>query len=155
MAEVTESIDIRAPTDRVFAALTDPWRGSEWNPAITGIQDITPGPVRIGTQWTQSTHIAGRPIQLVCRITELQAPFLGVLDVSGDQQGKITTRCAEVPGGTRVTQTLEFVPPGGIFGQMAGGFIGNGLRREMVRTMERQRSVLEQEFGAERESRTS
>ena len=155
MGEVTESIHIRGRIDRVFEALTDPMRGSEWNPAITGIHGITPGPVRVGTQWTQSTLIAGRPIELVCRISQLDAPYLGVLEVSGDQRGKITTRCTEGDGGTHVTQTLEFTPPGGLFGQMAGGLIGNALRREMVRTMERQRSVLEQEFEVERESRTS
>lgn len=155
MGQITETIDIRAPIDRVFAALTDPQRGPEWNPAITVIQDLSPGPARLGTQWNQSTLIGGRPINLVCRITELDSPFLGVLEVSGDQQGKITTHCSELESGTRVTQTLDFVPPGGLFGQMAGGFISNALKREMSRTMERQRSILEEEYAAQRETRTS
>jgi uncharacterized protein YndB with AHSA1/START domain len=155
MGEITETIDIKAPIDRVFTALTDPRRGSEWNPAISGIQDITPGPTQTGTQWKQSTVVAGRPINLLCRITRLDAPTLGVLEVSGDQRGKITTYCSQVDGATRVTQTLEFVPPSGLFGGLAGGFISNALRREVVRTMDRQRTIIEGECGAQRGSRTS
>lgn len=155
MAEIRESIDIKAPIDRVFSALTDPNRGPEWNLAITGIQGVSPGPVRVGTQWNQSTTIGGRPVQLVCRITQLDPPTFGVLEVSGDQRGKITTHCSEIAGGTRVTQTLEFVPPGGIFGGLASGFISNALRREMARTMDRQRTILEEENAGQRGSRTS
>jgi uncharacterized protein YndB with AHSA1/START domain len=155
MGEITESVDIMAPIDHVFAALTDPRRGPEWNPAITGIEGLTPGPSQVGTQWNQSTLVAGRAIKLMCKITRLEPPTYGVLEISGDQRGTITTHCTPTTGGTRVTQTLDFVPPGGIFGQMAGGFLSNALRREMMRTMERQRAVLESEAGAERESRTS
>lgn len=144
-----------APIDRVFAALTDPRRGSDWNPAITGIHGVTPGPAQVGTQWNQSTLIGGREINLVCRITQLNPPTYGVLEISGDQRGTITTHCAPLGAGTRVTQTLNFVPPGGIFGQMAGGFLSNALRREMSRTMERQRMIIEAEAGPTRESRSS
>lgn len=155
MGEITETIDIMAPIDQVFAALTDPRRGPEWNPAITGIDGITPGTSHPGTQWNQATLIGGKSIKLVCKITQLQPPNYGVLEVSGDQRGTITTNCSVINGGTRVTQTLKFVPPGGIFGQMAGGFITNSIRREMIRTMERQRSIIESEAGPQRESRTS
>lgn len=155
MGEITETIDIRAPIDQVFAALTDPHRGQEWNPAITGIDGITPGPARVGTQWNQSTVISGKTVKLVCKITQLQPPNHGVLEISGDQRGTITTNCSLINDCTRVTQTLNFVAPGGIFGQMAGGFISNAIRREMMRTMERQRAIIEAEASNRRESRTS
>jgi uncharacterized protein YndB with AHSA1/START domain len=155
MGQITESIDIRAPIDRVFAALTDPSRGADWNPAITEISGITPGPTALGTTWHQSTVMGGRTVNLVCRVTRLDAPHLGVLEVTGDQRGQITTRCVETADGTRVTQTLDFVPPRGVLGGLAGGFISSALRREMVRSMERQRTVIEEESRLERESRTS
>jgi uncharacterized protein YndB with AHSA1/START domain len=155
MGEIQETIHIRAPIDRVFAALTDPGRGPEWNPAITGMQGVSPGPAHVGTQWNQTTLIGGRPMNLVCRITQLDPPRFGVLEVSGDQRGKITTHCFEVEDGTQVTQKLEYVPPGGLFGGLAGGFISHALRREMMRTMDRQRTIIEQECAAQRGSRTS
>jgi uncharacterized protein YndB with AHSA1/START domain len=149
MGQIQETIDIKAPIDRVFAALTDPSRASDWNPAVKNVQGVPAGPAHLGTQWNQSTIVAGRPVSLVCRITKLEAPNYGVLEFSGDQRGKITTQCSEIDGGTRVTQTLDFTPPGGIFGQMAGGMIANAIRREMIRTMDRQRNIIEEESRAQ------
>jgi uncharacterized protein YndB with AHSA1/START domain len=149
MGQIQETLDIRAPIDRVFAALTDPSRASDWNPAVKNAQGAPTGPAHVGTQWNQSAIVAGRPVNLVCRITGLEAPTYGVLEVSGDQRGTITTRCSEIDGGTRVTQTLDYTPPGGIFGQMAGGMIANAIRREMIRTMERQRTIIEEESRAQ------
>ena len=155
MGQIQETVDIKAPIDRVFAALTDPSRASEWNPAVKNVQDLRAGPAQLGTQWNQSAIVAGRPVSLVCRITELKAPTYGVLEVSGDQNGKITTQCSEIDGGTRVIQTLDFTPPGGIFGQVAGGMITNAIRREMIRTMDRQRTIIEDESRAQSGSAAS
>lgn len=145
MGQIQETLEIKAPIDRVFAALTDPSRASDWNPALKNAQGAPAGPARAGTQWNQSAVVAGRTVNLTCRITKLEAPTYGVLEVSGDQRGTITTQCSEIDGGTRVTQTLDFTPPGGIFGQMAAGMISNAVRREMIRTMERQRTIIEEE----------
>jgi uncharacterized protein YndB with AHSA1/START domain len=155
MGQIRETIDIKAPIDRVFTALTDPSRASDWNPAVTNVQGVGAGPVQSGTQWSLSAMVAGRTVNLVCRITRLEPPAWGVLEVTGDHRGKITTQCSEIAGGTRVIQTLDFTPPGGILGQMAGGMISNAIRREMMRTMERQRGIIEQESHAESGSRTS
>ncbi len=154
MGQLQESVFIRAPIGRVFPALTDPRRATQWNPAVVGVENVSAGPPSVGSQWTQDTVVGGRTLQLTCRITRLESPTFGVLEITGDQQGKITTQCAELDGGTQVTQTLEFVPPGGLFGQMAGSFITNALRREMIRTMERQRSVIEAEYEEARRSQS-
>jgi uncharacterized protein YndB with AHSA1/START domain len=143
---------IRAPIDQVFSALTDPRRAAEWNPAVTSMEDVPTGPATQGTQWRQTMMVGGRPVRVTCTISTLEPPTHGVLTVSGDQQGQITTDCSQQDGGTRVVQTLDFVPPGGLFGQMAGGFISNALRREMVRTMDRQRMTLEAEFARQGQS---
>ncbi|HEX6508205.1 MAG TPA: SRPBCC family protein, partial [Chloroflexota bacterium] len=145
MPTIQENIDIRAPIDKVFAALIDPRRGPEWNPNLVRVEDVEAGPARAGTEWRQTTMVAGRPINLNCRVTKLDAPKFGVLEVTGDHQGSVTTMCEERDGMTRVTQTLQYNLPRGMFGQMAGGFIANALRREMVRTMDRQRTILERE----------
>jgi uncharacterized protein YndB with AHSA1/START domain len=147
MGQIQESMFIRAPIECVFPALTDPHRAAEWNPAVLGIEGMPSGAPAEGAQWIQNTMVGGRTMRLICRITRLDTPTFGVLEISGDQRGKITTQCARRDGGTEVMQTVEFVPPGGMFGQMASGFISNALRREMLRTMERQRATLETECG--------
>lgn len=155
MAEIVERVDIRAPIDRVFAAITDPERAQDWNNNVLEVRDISPRPVQPGTEWTQTTMMAGRPVELRCRIARYERPYHGVLEVAGDHAGTITTICEEASGGTRVTQRLKFQPPGGLFRGLAGGFITNAVRRELKYTMDRQRMILEREYGATRGPGTS
>lgn len=146
LARVMETMDIRAPIEQVFAAVTDPRRSAEWNPNIVDVSPPSPLPIQIGSTWLQTTMIMGKPVTLQCRVTDLQAPVLGRLEVTGPQRATIVTTCQPVPGATRVTQTVEFAPPGGIFGALAAGFAGPMLQREVRRTMEGARTSLEAEW---------
>ena len=148
MAQIRESVDIRAPIDRVFAALTDPRRGPDWNPNLIDVRDIAPEPLGPGTVWKQTAMVAGRPMDLICRVTRLDPPRYGVLEITGAQEARVTTECSEADGVTHVTQTLEYRPPRGMFGRLAGSFVSNALRREIVRSMDRQRTILEAEHRA-------
>jgi uncharacterized protein YndB with AHSA1/START domain len=145
LPRVKESVDIRAPIDRVFATITDPRRSGDWNPNVVGIEGLSEGAVRQGTSWTQYVLIAGRRARLTCRISAYRAPFAGVLDISGDQNAVVSTRCEATGGMTRVTQTLDFKPPGGRLGALAGGTLTPVLHREVKRALERARAAIEQE----------
>ena len=147
MPVVEDTIDIRAPIDRVFEALTDPRRGPEWNPNIVDVQMLSGMPIGEGTSWRQVTVMLGRPTNLLCRITRYRAPHEGLLEVSGAYGGRIWTLCEENGGVTRVTQRLEYEIPGGALGRMAAGLAGTAIRREMVKGMQRQRETLEREAG--------
>jgi uncharacterized membrane protein len=143
VAQVRETIEIRAPREAVFDAITDPRRTMEWNPNIVDLRDLQGIPVGVGSHWIQATSIAGRVVELQCRVVAWNPPALGVLDVSGPQTAAITTECSSVPGGTRVVQTIDFKPPGGLLGAVAGGLIGQQLGRELRASMQRQKAALE------------
>src|SRR5947209_1284260 len=104
MARASESITIRAPREHVFAAVTDPRRTMEWNTNIVDMKDLSEHPARQGTSWSQTAMIAGRPMQLRCRIARWQPPNLGVLEITGAQKATVTTECQDVAEGTRVVQ---------------------------------------------------
>jgi uncharacterized protein YndB with AHSA1/START domain len=145
---VEESITVRAPRDSVFAAVTDPRRATEWSPRIIEVRDITPYPPREGTTWRQTAGMAGQTATMLCRIVRLNPPHMGILEISGgDQNGRLTTHCTDVPGATRVTQTLEFQVPGGIKGKMMAAVAGPMLQREMSQALARMRDTLEREAG--------
>lgn len=147
MTTVQQSTRISAPIERVFEAITDPRRGPDWNNNIVEVTGVSPLPVGVGTSWHQVVVMAGRPMRLQCRVAEMRPPYGGVVEVSGDQQGRLWTECRAVPGGTEVTQGMDFTPPGGALGRI-GATIGRGLiERELRRTLERQRAVLEAEAG--------
>ncbi len=144
---VRASIDIHAPIEAVFAALTDPKRVPEWTDNVIEVHDISDYPVQEGTTWEQLTVVADRRLNLVCHVTAFEPPHGGVLEISGDHRGRISTRCEQVGDATRVTQDIEFEAPGGILGRVAGALIGPALKGELARAMERQREILEREAG--------
>ena len=145
MASVEETIDIAAPVDRVFSALTDPRRTTEWNMNVLEVKDISDSVPREGTTWTQVTLVSGRPAHLTCRVTVYRPPHEGTLEISGDYKGRTWSVCKPNGAGTRVTQGVEFTLPGGLLGRMATGFATRLMRNELKETMARQRAILEEE----------
>jgi uncharacterized protein YndB with AHSA1/START domain len=144
MTVVETSVDIRAPIAAVFREITDPRRAAEWNPDIVEVRDPVL-PVGVGTTWTQVMSVTGRILTLQCRIVRYDAPTYGELEVSGDQNARITTRCDELNGITRVSHRVDFVPPRGALGAIAGSVMKGMLQRELTRTAARQRETLERE----------
>lgn len=148
MTKIEERIDIRVPIDVVFSAITDPRRTSEWNPNIIEVRNLSNGPAGQGSTWQQVMLVMGRPVEVNCAIVQFQPPNLGVLQISGPQNGQIVTRCEQLSGFTRVTQIVEFEAPKGM-GKLASAVVGPAIRREVARTMARQREVLESEAGGD------
>src|SRR5438270_7204182 len=109
MTQVSETIEIRAPQEAVFAAITDPRRTMEWNSNIAEFGGLSEYPARLGTSWSQTAVMAGRPAKLKCRISAWDPPAIGVLDICGDQTAKVTTKCRELLGTTLVEQTIDFM----------------------------------------------
>ena len=145
MAVAEDSIDIRAPIDAVFSAITDPRRTMEWNSSIAGVGDINGYPPRLGSTWTQLAMIAGRKVNLNCRIVDWRPPFEGVLQVSGGQNATITTACRAIGDLTRVSQRIDFDPPGGPLSSIVGGVATRAIRGEMSKALQRQKDTIERE----------
>lgn len=145
MARVEHSVNIQAPIHLVFSAVTDPRRGSEWNPNIVEVTEVSDPVVRKGTTWRQKAVLIGRPEDFICRVIDYDPPHSGVLEISGAHYAELTTRCEPRGGLTHVLQKMEFEVPGGILGHLASGFVGERLKRELMGTMERQRVTLEKE----------
>lgn len=142
MTVVEESVDIPAPIEAVFTALTDPQRGPEWNLSIVEVTDFSGYPVQVGTTWVQVVMMLGRPMRLTCRVREYQPPHQGLVEVSGAQRGRIWTRCQDLGGTTRVVQGMDFTPPGGVLGRIGMGMLKGQIQREMHDSMMRQRDTL-------------
>src|ERR1051326_849457 len=70
---VEGSIDIKAPIRQVFEAVTDPRRAPDWNSHFIHAQDVT-WPLRVGATWHQTAMVAGRSLNVTCRVTGYQPP---------------------------------------------------------------------------------
>jgi uncharacterized membrane protein len=64
------SITIDRPAEQVFAFLADPENIPKWQAGVTESRLITPGKLGVGVQFHETVRVMGRPIKVVCEITE-------------------------------------------------------------------------------------
>ena len=50
---------VTVPAGRVFAILSDPVMRPRWQEKTSDVRDLTPGPVGVGTRWTETTRGVG------------------------------------------------------------------------------------------------
>lgn len=146
MTRVEESTQLEAPMEMVFLQVTDPRRVSEWNPSVIEVQDVD-YPLRVGASWRQTVSVLGRIERVTCRVIRYEPPVHGELEVSGDREARLWTHCDPSGSGTRLTQGIEFEPPGGRLRALVGTAAAVTMRRELRATIERQRETLEREAG--------
>jgi hypothetical protein len=89
----------------------------------------------------------GRPVALTCTVARFEPPRQGELAITGDQKGRVVTRCDEVESGTRLTQIVDFTMPGGMLGRLVGGMAESMLGRELDQSLHRIKVTLELERG--------
>jgi uncharacterized membrane protein len=121
MGRISESIDIDAPVEVCWALNADASRLTEWNRAILEVRDVT-GPLdRVGTTYTGVIKALGRRFDGRNEVTHVD-PMRSV-DTSGTGVGGAKARLhvdfARQGTGTRVTVSIDYELPGGLFGGIA------------------------------------
>jgi uncharacterized protein YndB with AHSA1/START domain len=107
------SIDIAAPVEQVYRYLADFTRHSEWSMSVAKIEQVTPGPVGVGTELKASETI---PQELVsfARITALDEPTRVAWESTDHQVFRTNWEMILSPqnGGTHLVQRVTFHPIG-------------------------------------------
>jgi uncharacterized membrane protein len=121
MGRVRGSIDIAAPLEVCWALNADGSRLTEWNQSILEVRDVS-GPLdRVGTTYTGVVKAMGRRFDGRNEVTAV-VPMKSV-DTAGTGVGgaKATVHVEFEPRGqgTRVTVTIDYDLPGGLFGGIA------------------------------------
>jgi uncharacterized protein YndB with AHSA1/START domain len=118
VADVTEgvihaSVEIAAPPERVFRALTDPAEVVKWwgSPDTYGVDEFA-ADLRVGGRWHSRGHSAdGKPFKTEGEFLELDPPRLIVQTWNPDwapgTNTKLTYRLDPIAGGTRLTVRHE------------------------------------------------
>ena len=107
------SVDIAAPVERVYGYLADLTRHSEWSMSVAVIEQVTPGPVGVGTEFKASETL---PVKLVsfARLTALEAPARVAWESTDHRVFRTQWEFAlsALPGGTHLVQRVTFYPLG-------------------------------------------
>jgi carbon monoxide dehydrogenase subunit G len=72
MITLRNALDIDRPVADVYDFIVNIENAPKWQPAVLEVKRLTPGPVRIGTQFREVAAMMGRRISTVCEITELE-----------------------------------------------------------------------------------
>jgi uncharacterized protein YndB with AHSA1/START domain len=101
----TTEVEIDRPPDAVFAYISDPAKLGEWQGAAE-VEQLTPGPVGVGTRFREVHKVAGRANEQVTEVSGYERPrVFAIKVVEGpvplDGRWELQPR----NGGTRVTLT--------------------------------------------------
>ena len=120
MAHIEHKHNIKVPIEYAFDYVVNPANRPQWLDKVLEVKDISPGPVGIGTSWNEKQKVAGRIIEFVAKITELDRPRKWAMNmVVPGGKGVLVYTFEPENDGTLMTMTLDYTLPGAFFGQLA------------------------------------
>lgn len=146
MSTVSASIEIAAPSQRVWGVVMDPRRLGEWVTIHRRLRDSDDGSPREGFRMDQQVHLRGVNLDVHWRLVQCEPGRLAVWEGRGPARSRARTeyRLQSTDGGTRFDYRNEFHAPLGPLGAIASRALVGGMpEREAARTLERLKQILE------------
>lgn len=130
MTHVEGQIIIHRPVDEVFDFVADERNEPRYNPQMRYAEQITPGPIGVGTAFHAESVSRGRPVAMTIRFTEFERPRrltsftrLSAMDIQG------TLTFEPVPEGTRM-RWFWLLKPRGVYTLLGPLIASMGRRQE-------------------------
>jgi carbon monoxide dehydrogenase subunit G len=142
--KVEREIDLPASPDRVYEILMDPARLGDWVTIHERFEDA-PDRLAQGSNMTQKLKVAGQRFTVRWTVTQAERPSKVTWEGRGPAgtSARVVYDLDERDGGTRFTYLNEYELPGGAAGRIAGRAISAAAGREVERSLERLRKLLE------------
>jgi uncharacterized protein YndB with AHSA1/START domain len=142
--KVAVRVRIGRAVEDVYAYATTVDTMPEWRGDISEAEQLTDGPIGVGTRIRAGGKVLGRPIGIVIEVTELEpGARFGYRPVSGPLRTHNVYTFEPDAGGTRVTLTDE-IELSGIFG-LFEPLMARMVRRQYGANLGRLKSILEAE----------
>lgn len=139
MTHITGSIRIQAPQEQVFDTVADSRLEPSYNPAMTGVDLLTPEPIGLGTRFRARMGRGG--MEMLVELTEFDRPRrLGSRTTSSLMETSGTLTCTPEAGATRLAWDWQVQPKGwfkavgplaGLLGSRMERKIWTGLKRKL------------------------
>jgi carbon monoxide dehydrogenase subunit G len=113
MVRIQGSTSIARPIEDVFDFIADERNEPKYNPRMTRVEKVTPGPVAKGTRWSATVESRGRPLDREIEVTDYTRPTrLGSTTSmsTGEIHGALTFE--PDPVGTRISWSWKLQPKG-------------------------------------------
>jgi uncharacterized protein YndB with AHSA1/START domain len=148
MAHIESKFTIKAPVERVFDYLATPATRPEWLDSTIKVENISEGPIGVGTSWTEVAKIAGRVIEQVRTVTEYERPSRYVMEfaVFGAKTGRFDITFEPEDSSTQVTMIFDYTLPASALGQIADKLlVERRIKKTFGHDIGTLRMILEQE----------
>ncbi len=130
------------PIKDVFAFVSNPNNMSQWNSAVVGLEQITPGTVGVGTKFKSIGEMMGRRIEGEMQVTIYEPDTqCGFQLQAGPMQVNLALSFKTVGTGTKINLNAQG-NPGGIF-KLAEGVMAGQVKSMMEGNLARLKTALE------------
>lgn len=138
---MSSEIEIAAPPDRVFAALSDVEQMRAWMPNLVALEPLTQGPLGVGSQWRETRKMMGHQAAEVFEVTALEPPRRlevyvdGAKGTTGKGAFRFRFDLEPISAGTRVKMNGEVDMPGGwltwLTGRLVRGVMKTACQKDL------------------------
>lgn len=146
MPVVDDSIVINRPRSEVFTFATDPENIPLYSSNLIEFEQVSEGPLGIGTQNRGSVKVAGKRIDFLTEVVEfddgrrwasrsIESPVPFELDITYE----------DADGGTRISWHQEMPGFGGFFGKLTDPVVNRMYSKDVHSNLEKLKELLEAE----------
>ena len=140
--EFSNEVAIRRSPEDVFVFVADFSQLPTWNYAITSTQQVTPGPVALGSAFRQVRSIPAVAEEEFVVTAWEPGRRVAITGDFGPFSGTLSYRVEPAPAGTRLTNDVELLPRG-VLGGAVGRIAGPRLKTAIAQNLEVLRGGLE------------
>jgi carbon monoxide dehydrogenase subunit G len=143
--KVEHSVQIAAPAERVYDVVMDPARLEEWVTIHHHLEEAPNGPLRKGSTLTQCLRLAGKKFRVRWTVVENDPGKRVVWEGRGPvgSRAHIEYGFAAENGGTDFSYVNRYELPGGPLGRFAGRTVARVTQKELERSLQRLKSLVE------------
>ncbi|MGD8406286.1 MAG: SRPBCC family protein [Anaerolineales bacterium] len=130
MIKFEKSVLINRPQQEVFDFVTDLSNDPQWQSSIESVEQVSDGPIGVGSTWRYETKFLGRKNETEIQMTSYEPPRQSTVKaVSGPIPFENTHKFQKQDGGTLLT-FIGQVEIGGFF-KMAEGLVSKQMEKQM------------------------
>ena len=143
---VSQSIEIEAPIEEVWALVMDPDRLGEWVSIHDSVSDVPKGDLKKGSRFKQAMKLKKVPLKVRWEVVECDAPRQAKWqgEAAAGAKAQIVYELSEQDGVTTFNYENQFELPAGKVGKLAGkAFNAMSGDREAKKSLKRLKELIE------------
>ena len=141
MPTVTQSLEIPASAEAVWAVATDLSRYGEWNVTHTGFPEGSPTGEQ-GSQFKENITIMGMPGQATWTVAELEEPTKTAWTGEGPMGITLGTKLELTPNGEATTVSIEVSFDGGPLAGPLGATVATSAEKGAAESLEKLKGLV-------------